>query len=89
MPGKNSLFQAGKQPLIDRIIFQNAYILISVVIVVVELVGMYRGYYAWVARRHSLESYTMTIFFVFCDIQILTGLFKSHNADPGYIVPER
>ena len=49
---------------------------------------MMRGYYVWKDRKHTLECYGLTLFFILCDIQIFKGLMKTHSSDPGYILPE-
>jgi len=67
MPGKNSNFDRTRSTLIDKYFFTKIYIYISVLIVVIELVGLFRCYYAWSDRRFTLESLILTLFFGFCD----------------------
>ena len=87
MPGKNSKFNGKEKSLIDRLVFQNMHIFVGLVIFTVEVVGMTRCYYFFANRRHNLDCYLLTIFWVFCDIQIYKGLFKAAHSDPGYLLP--
>ena len=88
MPGKNSKFDVSKTTLLDRIFCYNLYLWICLVIVMLNVFGMFRAYYLWPDRRNTLECYFLTIFWGFCDIQIFTGIKVTHDSDPGYILPD-
>ena len=68
MPGKNSKFDKSKVGILDRIFLVNAYLWIGLIILIVELIGMFRGYYVWNDRKHTMESYILTAFWIICDI---------------------
>ena len=88
MPGKNSNFDPTKDGLLDRWLRQKAHIYVGSLIMIFQLIGMYRCYYFFEDRRYSLESQIFTFICIFCDIQIYKGLYTMSYSDPGYCLPE-
>ena len=87
MPGKNSNFDETKRPTLERICCIRAYLWIILVIILVEVYGMFRFYFAWRSRTYSTECFILCLFWVVCDIQIIKALHTTHISDPGYILP--
>lgn len=89
MPGRNSNFNASKISLIDRIFCNGAYIWIGLIIFLVEVMGMYRYYFAWNDLAYSLECNILCLLWVIYDVHIFAGLYVTHHSDPGYIIPSQ
>ena len=89
MPGKNSKYDKSKARLLEKLFVVNMHYVLSLVIIITELVGMFRLYYSWPERRYSFESLFLSIFWVVADFSIFKGLFVAHDSDPGYIIPSQ
>ena len=89
MPGKNSNFDPKKVSLFDRICCVHAYLWVAFVIILVQLIGMFRFYWGWQSRRWDIESIMLSIYWVILDVQIIKGLLVTHHSDPGYILPSQ
>ena len=87
MPGKNANFDVAKLTLLNRIFCNNAYVWCGLVIVLVQLYGMFRFYLAWPGRCTSSECLILCLLWILFDVQIFKGLYVTHHSDPGYILP--
>lgn len=87
MPGRNSLFDASKLTPQRRFLALNMYKFVIAGIAIASIWGWIRFYFIYPHLRFSLESLLLIVFFVFCDAMTISGILKTKDADPGYLIP--
>ena len=87
MPGQNSKFRGDEKDWMDRYFAQNVHIFIIYTIFAVEIIGMTRFYFIMPDLCLSQESIFLSTFFLIADFLVVSGLLRSKNADPGYMIP--
>ena len=87
MPGLNSNFNRTNLGLYDRYFMTKVHLFLIFKIFFIQIVGMTRFYYIFPHLRFGLESVALTVFWIFVDFMIITGVYKTKDSDPGYMIP--
>ena len=89
MPGENSKFNPEKLDCFYRFWSTKVHVAVVISVAIVEIWGMARYFWIWPERRYCGEMFFYLNLFLSCDYMVFSGMYRTKNADPGFIIPEQ
>ena len=89
MPGKNNNKDDSRYHWFIVYWAERTYKLVVFAVFILQIWGVTRFYLTIPHLGICPESVTFSVFFLFCDWMVFKGLYRTKDADPGYMIPKK
>ena len=88
MPGKNSKFDPSRNNCFVRFVSTRVHIGVLATVGFVDIWGLARYFWIWPELRFCTEMWFYAFLFISCEFIAFLGMYRTKNADPGYLLFE-